>query len=74
MQELEAGLEQVRKSPADAGVLELIVRRPAVEEVATSCSRENSIWSWDSSGITGKSAGAIERRMGPRIRRSSLRS
>jgi MOSC domain-containing protein YiiM len=30
--ELEAGLETVRASPRDEGVLELIVRRPAVEE------------------------------------------
>ena len=29
-EELEAGLEEVRQSPADNGVLELIVRRPAV--------------------------------------------
>src|SRR5262245_3500350 len=28
--ELEAGLEDVRRSPADSGVLEMIVRRPAV--------------------------------------------
>jgi len=28
--ELEAGLDDVRRSPADGGVLELIVRRPAV--------------------------------------------
>jgi len=28
--ELEAGLDTVRQAPADAGVLELIVRRPAV--------------------------------------------
>jgi len=31
-EELEAGLEVVRQSPADDGVLELIVRRPAVGE------------------------------------------
>jgi MOSC domain-containing protein YiiM len=30
--ELEAGLETVRGAPRDEGVLELIVRRPAVEE------------------------------------------
>lgn len=30
--ELEAGLEHIRQSPRDAGVLELIVRRPRVEE------------------------------------------
>jgi hypothetical protein len=30
--ELEAGLDHIRRSPADAGVLELIVRRPAVDE------------------------------------------
>jgi MOSC domain-containing protein YiiM len=29
---LEAGLEQVRNAPKDRGVLELIVRRPAVDE------------------------------------------
>jgi hypothetical protein len=29
---LEAGLDEIRRSPADAGRLELIVRRPAVEE------------------------------------------
>ena len=31
MAELEAGLENIRQSPTDAGVLELIVRRPQVE-------------------------------------------
>jgi hypothetical protein len=30
-QQLEAGLEQVRASPRDAGILEMIVRRPAVD-------------------------------------------
>lgn len=30
--ELEAGLDLIRRSPADGGVLELIVRRPAVDE------------------------------------------
>ncbi|MBI3959951.1 MAG: MOSC domain-containing protein [Chloroflexi bacterium] len=30
--EIEAGLGQVRQSPKDAGVLELIVRRPQVEQ------------------------------------------
>jgi hypothetical protein len=30
--ELEAGLEEVRRSPADSGPLRLIVRRPAVEQ------------------------------------------
>ena len=29
--ELEAGLEDIRQSPTDAGVLELIVRRPQIE-------------------------------------------
>src|SRR6185369_7904991 len=29
--ELEAGLEEIRESPRDGGVLELIVRRPEVE-------------------------------------------
>ena len=28
MAELETGLEDIRQSPTDAGVLELIVRRP----------------------------------------------
>src|SRR5688572_30408116 len=32
MTELEAGLDEIRRSPADEGVLELIVRRPAVSE------------------------------------------
>lgn len=32
MAELEAGLEVIRNSPKDAGVLEMIVRRPRVEE------------------------------------------
>src|SRR6185369_11921044 len=31
-EELEAGLEDIRRSPKDAGVLELIVRRPRVDE------------------------------------------
>lgn len=30
--EIEAGLEEVRRSPKEAGLLELIVRRPRVEE------------------------------------------
>jgi hypothetical protein len=30
--ELEAGLGRVRAAPSDEGVLELIVRRPAVDE------------------------------------------
>ena len=30
--ELEAGLDDVRKSPSDGGKVELIVRRPAVDE------------------------------------------
>lgn len=30
--ELEADLDEIRRSPADDGVLELIVRRPAVDE------------------------------------------
>ena len=32
MEELEAGLEGIRRSPKDAGVLELIVRRPGIGE------------------------------------------
>lgn len=32
MKELEAGLEELRLSPTDQGVLELIVRRPRVDE------------------------------------------
>ncbi|HEX5706484.1 MAG TPA: hypothetical protein VFX96_04275 [Pyrinomonadaceae bacterium] len=32
MEELEAGLEEIRRSPKDEGVLELIVRRPASDE------------------------------------------
>lgn len=32
MAELEAGLADIRRSPSDAGVLELIVRRPQIEE------------------------------------------
>lgn len=32
MTELEAGLDQIRQSPKDGGVLELIVRRPEVGE------------------------------------------
>ncbi|MEP6635156.1 MAG: MOSC domain-containing protein, partial [Acidobacteriota bacterium] len=32
MAELEAGLEEIRRAPQDEGVLELIVRRPQVDE------------------------------------------
>ena len=32
LEELEAGLEEIRQSPRDAGVLRLIVRRPHVNE------------------------------------------
>ena len=31
-EELEAGVDQIRAAPAEAGVVELIVRRPAVDE------------------------------------------
>jgi hypothetical protein len=31
-EELEAGLDHIRRAPADEGTVELIVRRPAVEE------------------------------------------
>jgi hypothetical protein len=39
MQELEAGLDEIRRSPRDAGVVELIVRRPGVEarQVVETC-------------------------------------
>jgi len=32
MEELEAGLDAIRRSPRDKGVLELIVRRPRIDE------------------------------------------
>ncbi len=32
MDELEAGLDEIRQAPKDEGVLQLIVRRPQVEE------------------------------------------
>ncbi len=32
MAELEAGLEEIRRAPRDEGVLQLIVRRPRIEE------------------------------------------
>jgi hypothetical protein len=32
MEQLETGLDEVRRSPADQGTVELIVRRPAVDE------------------------------------------
>jgi MOSC domain-containing protein YiiM len=32
LEELEAGLEHIRQSPKDEGVLKMIVRRPAVDE------------------------------------------
>ena len=32
MEELEAGLDEIRRAPKDEGVLQLIVRRPQVEE------------------------------------------
>jgi len=35
MTELEAGLEHLRRSPKDQGVLKMIVRRPAVDERET---------------------------------------
>ncbi len=35
MQELEAGIEEIRRSPRDEGVLQLIVRRPATLERET---------------------------------------
>ena len=35
LQELEAGLDEIRRSPRDAGAVELIVRRPRVDERET---------------------------------------
>lgn len=35
MQELEAGLDTIRQSPSDKGTLEMIVRRPGVDERET---------------------------------------
>ena len=32
MEELEAGLDEIRRAPKDAGVLQLIVRRPQIEQ------------------------------------------
>ena len=32
MEELEAGLDHIRQSPQDGGVLEMIVRRPSIDE------------------------------------------
>ena len=32
MEELEAGLDHIRQSPKDEGVLEMIVRRPSIDE------------------------------------------
>ena len=32
MSELEAGLDEIRRAPQDEGVLELIVRRPGVND------------------------------------------
>lgn len=32
IEELEAGIENIRQSPRDNGVLELIVRRPQIDE------------------------------------------
>ena len=32
LEQMEAGLENIRESPKEAGVLRLIVRRPATEE------------------------------------------
>jgi len=31
-EELEAGLDEIRRSPKDSGVLNLIVRRPEIEQ------------------------------------------
>ena len=32
LEELEAGLDRIRQSPKDSGTVELIVRRPRMEE------------------------------------------
>ena len=32
MAELEAGLDEIRRAPRDEGVLQLIVRRPEIEQ------------------------------------------
>jgi hypothetical protein len=34
MSELEAGLDEIRRAPKEAGVLELIVRRPRIESAS----------------------------------------
>lgn len=51
MTELEAGLDQIRQSPKDSGVLELIVRRPEVGEREVLDAGELSL----SDGLSGDS-------------------
>ncbi|MDA0734188.1 MAG: MOSC domain-containing protein [Chloroflexi bacterium] len=51
MTELEAGLDQIRQSPQDSGVLELIVRRPEVGEREVLDAGELSL----SDGLSGDS-------------------
>ena len=68
--ELDAMIDGIRAAPAESGVVELIVRRPAVDERETV---SESVWTWTraSSATHGASGGAAARRMAPRIRRRS---
>ena len=51
-EELQAGLDEVRRSPSDVGTVELIVRRPAENEREVS-PRASSTSSGASSGMRG---------------------
>ena len=64
--ELEAGLEEITRSPKDEGVLEMIVRRPQVGERESS-RRGSSISPTASSATAGKSEAAGGRPTARRI-------
>jgi hypothetical protein len=63
--QLEAGLETIRQSPKNEGVLHLIVRRPQIDQ-RKPWKLENWMRSMGSSGIPGERAAAIAPRTGRR--------
>ena len=69
-EQLHAGLEEIERAPKLEGVLELIVRRPAVD--AREVLQEGELdWSRDWSATRGVNVAARAARMGVPIRRCS---
>ena len=68
MAELEAGLDEIRRSPKDEGVVELIVRRLQIDEREVLEEGELSLLE-GLVGAAGKCAAVLVRRTGRRILR-----